>query len=122
MPDFKALAVRKFAATSEGDCQDGLGDVCHLVYRSAPSTASDLRSCLIESIASNRQKLIDDTKFIQIAVTLPELLYDAFSCAIRQRLVTSHERDAVVSARLGAEDSATEANRRGQEDKQRLIA
>lgn len=122
VPDLKALAVRKFAATLEGDCQDGLGDVCHLVYRSAPSTASDLRSCLIEWIASNGQKLIDDTKFIQIALTLPELLYDAFSCAIRQHLVTSDERDAAVSARLEAEDSATEANRRGQEDKQRLIA
>jgi hypothetical protein len=92
VPDLKALAVRKFAATLEGDCQDGLDDVCHLVYRCAPSIASDLRSCLTEWIAINGQKLINDTKFIQIALTLPELLYDAFSCAIRQHLVTSDER------------------------------
>jgi hypothetical protein len=59
---------------------------------------------------------------VQIVLTLPELLHDAFYCAIRQYLATSDERDAAVSARLEAEDSAKEANRRGQEDKQRLIA
>jgi hypothetical protein len=32
VPELDALAVRKFAATLEGDCQDGLGDVCYLVH------------------------------------------------------------------------------------------
>lgn len=121
VPDLRVLAVRKFAATLEGGCQDGLGDLCHLVYRSAPSTASDLRSCLTNWIASNGQQLIDDTRFMQVALTLPELLQDAFFCAIQQHLVTSDVRDAAITARLVAEDSAKEANRRGQEDKQRII-
>lgn len=59
---------------------------------------------------------------MKAALALPELLHDAFSCVVRQHLITSDERDAAVSARLEAEDSAKEANRRGQEDKQRIIA
>lgn len=58
IPELKALAVRKFAAILEGDCQYGLGDLCHLVYRTAPSTAFDLRSCLANSIASCGPQLI----------------------------------------------------------------
>jgi hypothetical protein len=121
VPELEALAVRKFAATLEGVCRDGLRDVCYLVYRSAPSTALQLRSCLANSIASSGQELINDTKFMDVALGLPELLRDSFSCVVRQHCTTSDERDAAVAMRLEAENSAKEANERGQEDKQRII-
>ena len=121
VPELEALAVRKFAATLEGDCQDGLGDVCHLVYRSAPSTALELRSCLASSIASSGRELINDTAFMDAALTVPELLRDCFSCIVRQHRTTSDERDAAVAMRVEAEDSAKEANEGGQQDKQKII-
>jgi hypothetical protein len=121
VPELDALAVRKFAATLEGDCQDGLGDVCYLVYRSAPSTVLELRSCLADSIASSGQELINDTAFMGAALAPPELLRDSFSYVVRQHRTTSDERDAAVAMRLEAEDSAKGANERGQQDKQRII-
>ena len=84
------------------------------MYRSAPSTALELRSCIASSIVSSGRELTNDTAFMDAALTLPELLRDCFSCIVRQHGTTSDERDAAVAMRVEAEDSAKEANERGQ--------
>ncbi|KAK0837997.1 hypothetical protein LTS02_017858 [Friedmanniomyces endolithicus] len=38
VPDLRRLAVNKFAAALDMEDEEGLGDICHLVYRVAPST------------------------------------------------------------------------------------
>lgn len=82
--ELKALAVSKLADALEDDCQDDLGDVCHLVYTSISSTSWDLRSCLANVIASRGQSLINDAAIMSTALVLTELLRDSFSCVVRQ--------------------------------------
>lgn len=122
VPELKTLAVRKLADALEDDCQDDLGDVCHLVYTSTSSTSWDLRSCLANAIARRGQSLVNDAAFMRTALALPELLRDSFSCVVRQHQATSDEKDAAVRARLEAEERTNEASRKGQEDKQNVIA
>ena len=120
--DLKILAVGKFAAALETVCREDLSDLCHLVYETAPSTAHNLRSCLSNALATHGQQLIGNASFMSTVLTLPEFLRDCFSSLVRLYQVASEEKDAAVTASLAAEDAAKEANRKGQDDKQRVVA
>jgi len=121
IPELKYLAVRKFAAGVEVICLTGFGNVCHLVYGSAPPTALDLRSCLSGAIASHGRQLVEDASIMSTVLLLPELLRDAFATAVREHHVACEERDSAAAASLEAKEIATEANTRAQEDKQRVV-
>lgn len=121
IPELKRLALKKFAAALDNVCRKGLSDVCYLVYESAPSSALDLRSYLSNAIASNGQQLGQDASLMATALLLPELLRDLFLNVVRRHHIACNERDAAVTASLKAEDEAKDANRKGQEDKQRVI-
>lgn len=76
IPGLKRLAVSKFASALEKICQMDFGEVCFLVYKSVPSTALELRSCLSSAIVSYGQQVIEDASFLDTALLLPELLRD----------------------------------------------
>ena len=122
IPDLKRLAMKKFAAALEEICLKDFGDICHLVYEVAPPNALDLRLCLSNAIASHGKQLVEDASFMESTLLLPQLLRDIFSCVVQQHRITAEERDAAVAASLKAEDEAKAANKKGQEDKQHVIA
>lgn len=122
VPDLRRLAVNKFAAALDMEDEEGLGDICHLVYRVAPSTACDLRSCLSNAIAVNGRTLNKDKTFMDAVLDLPELLRDCFSDLVGHYQTAFAERDAAISASLKAEDESKDANVKGQVEKERVIA
>lgn len=121
IPDLKTLAVKKFEEALEGDCEEGLAGICRLVYERAPSTASDLRSCLSHAIAGNGRRHIEDASFVDAALALPELLRDCFVDLIHRHETLSEEKDAAIGACRQAEEVAKDATQKGQEDKEKLV-
>ena len=120
--ELKRLSIKKFAAALEDICLEGFDDICHLVYEVAPPNALDLRLCLSEAIARHGQQLVEDASFMETTLLLPQLLREVFFCIVSQHRTTSAERDAALAASLKAEDEAKAANKKGQEDKQHVIA
>jgi hypothetical protein len=109
-----------------GQC---LGEICDLVYISAPLTAWDLRSCLTAAIANSVDRLVKNQCFMDKVLTLPNLLRDSFPILARQHVTAINERDAAVARALKAEGAARqaenatrEAEQRGIDEKSRLIA
>lgn len=96
--------------------------MCILVYKSVPSTALALRSYLSSAVASQAQQLVEDAAFLETALRIPELLRDIIFSLVRQYQVTCDKRDAAIASSLKAEEAVMEANKRGQEDKVRVVA
>lgn len=120
IPGLKELAVKKFEDALEDKYENGFHEVCQLVYGRTPS--SDLRSRLAHAIVSGGGRLLEDEEFMSAALGLPELLRDCFTNLTFQYQTVSEERDAALGAKLKAEDIAKEANQKGQDEKQRIVA